>query len=59
MEPSDWGRFEFERCGYVIPEDARFMGKDIDTALDVFNFAPVIEAEIDREFLYNNPIIYR
>lgn len=51
MEPSDWAvRFEFERCGYVIPEDARFMGKDIDTALDVFNFTPVIEAQIDREF---------
>lgn len=51
MEPSDWAvRFEFERCGYVIPEAARFMGKDIETALDVFNFSPVVEADIDKEF---------
>lgn len=42
MEPSDLAvRFEFERCGYVIPEQARFMGTDIETALDVFNFEPV------------------
>ena len=51
MEPSDWAvRFEFERCGYVIPEGARFMGKDIETALDVFDFSPVIETDIDKEF---------
>ncbi|MEP6390304.1 MAG: class I mannose-6-phosphate isomerase [Halioglobus sp.] len=51
MEPSDLAvRFEFERCGYVIPEEARFMGEDIETALDVFNFDPVSPEEIDREF---------
>ncbi len=42
MEPSDLAvRFEFEREGYVIPEQARFMGRDLETALDVFNFEPV------------------
>jgi mannose-6-phosphate isomerase len=51
MEPSDLAvRFEFERCGYVIPEQARFMGKDIETALDVFNFDPVPPENIDEEF---------
>lgn len=51
MEPSDLAvRFEFERCGYVIPEQARFMGRDIETALDVFNFEPVAPDEVDREF---------
>ena len=51
MEPSDLAvRFEFERCGYVIPEQARFMGKDIETALDVFNFDPVPSSKIDEEF---------
>jgi len=51
MEPSDLAvRFEFERCGYVIPEQARFMGKDIETALDVFNFDPVPPETVDAEF---------
>lgn len=51
MEPSDLAvRFEFERCGYLIPEAARFMQRDIETALDVFNFEPVPAQDIDREF---------
>ena len=51
MEPSDLAvRFEFERCGYVIPEEARFMGRDIETALDVFNFEPVPPEKVDEEF---------
>lgn len=51
MEPSDLAvRFEFERCGYVIPEQARFMGRDIETALDVFNFDPVPPEQVDEEF---------
>lgn len=51
MEPSDWAvRFEFERCGYVIPEAARFMDRGIETALDVFKFDPVPKAQIDDEF---------
>jgi len=51
MEPSDLAvRFEFERCGFVIPEQARFMGRDIETALDVFNFDPVPAENVDDEF---------
>jgi mannose-6-phosphate isomerase len=51
MEPSDLAvRFEFERCGSVIPEQARFMGGDIETALDVFNFDPVPPEKVDAEF---------
>jgi mannose-6-phosphate isomerase len=51
MEPSDLAvRFEFERCGYVIPEKARFMDKGIETALDVFNFDPVPPETVDTEF---------
>ena len=51
MEPSDLAiRFEFERCGYVIPEQARFMGRDIETALDAFNFEPVPPEKVDEEF---------
>ncbi|GAA6186596.1 mannose-6-phosphate isomerase [Aliiglaciecola sp. NS0011-25] len=51
MEPSDLAvRFEFERCGYVIPEKARFMDRGIETALDAFNFSPVPPEQIDDEF---------
>jgi mannose-6-phosphate isomerase len=40
QEPSDLVvRFEFERAGYVLPEPARFMGRDLDFALNVFNFS--------------------
>lgn len=51
MEASDLAvRFEFERDGFVIPEEARFMGRDIETALDVFNFEPVDDDAIDSTF---------
>lgn len=41
QEPSDLVvRFEFERGGYVLPEAARFMGRDLDFCLDVFDLAP-------------------
>ncbi|MEO9944595.1 class I mannose-6-phosphate isomerase [Paraglaciecola sp.] len=51
MEPSDLAvRFEFERCGYEIPEKARFMDRGIETALDVFNFDPVTPEKTDAEF---------
>jgi mannose-6-phosphate isomerase len=48
QEPSDLVvRFEFERAGYVLPEASRFMGRDVDFALTVFNFAPLTAADIE------------
>ncbi|MBN2092566.1 class I mannose-6-phosphate isomerase [candidate division KSB1 bacterium] len=42
MEPTDFVvRLEFERGGYVLPESARFMGRDIDFALEMMDFNPV------------------
>ena len=42
MEPSDWAaRIEFERNGFVIPEQARFLGRDIDFALSIFNHSEI------------------
>ena len=42
QEPSDLViRFEYERAGYLLPESARFMGRDLDFALTVFNLAPL------------------
>jgi mannose-6-phosphate isomerase len=59
MEPSDLAvRFEFERCGYVIPEQARFMGRDIEMALDVFNFDPVPAEKIDAEFRCTPKVLF-
>ncbi|MBU2978580.1 class I mannose-6-phosphate isomerase [Alteromonas sp. C1M14] len=60
MEPSDLAvRFEFERCGYEIPEQARFMGRDIETALDVFNFDPVDKEEVDSEFRCHPSVLHQ
>lgn len=39
MEPTDFAvRIEFERGGYRLPESARFMGRDVDFALSMFDF---------------------
>jgi mannose-6-phosphate isomerase len=41
QEPSDLVvRFEFERGGYMLPENSRFMGRGLDFCLDVFNYEP-------------------
>ena len=41
QEPSDLVvRFEFERGGVVLPEPARFMGRDLEFCLDVFDLSP-------------------
>jgi mannose-6-phosphate isomerase len=48
QEPSDLViRFEFERAGYVLPEPARFMGRDVDFALTVFNLSPLTPADLE------------
>ena len=48
QEPSDLViRFEFERAGYVLPEPARFMNRDVDFALTVFNLAPLTASDVD------------
>jgi mannose-6-phosphate isomerase len=39
MEPSDLVvRCEFERCGIVVPPGGRYMGRDLDFCLDVFDY---------------------
>ncbi len=40
MEATDFAvRIEFERAGYLLPESARFMNRDIDFALSMFDFS--------------------
>jgi Phosphomannose isomerase len=50
QEPSDLVvRFEFERGGYVLPEAARFMGRDLDFCLDVFDLSPRPLSRVETE----------
>lgn len=47
MEPSDWVvRCEFEREGIVVPPAARYMGRDLDFCLDVFDYRSTTAEEI-------------
>ncbi len=42
MEPTDFvARVEFNVAGRIIPESARFMGRDVDFALELFSFEPL------------------
>jgi mannose-6-phosphate isomerase len=48
QEPSDLViRFEFERAGYVLPESARFMNRDVDFALTVFDLSPLTPSDLE------------
>ncbi len=52
MEPTDFAvRIEFERGGYVLPEESRFMNRGIGFALSMFNYEPTpVEALKERYF---------
>jgi mannose-6-phosphate isomerase len=51
MEPTDLvARIEFKVDGRVIPEPARFMGRDVDFALDMFSFTPMPVSAIDSRW---------
>jgi mannose-6-phosphate isomerase len=50
MEPTDFAvRIEFERGGYVLPEEARFMGKGIDLGLSMFHFEEMSAEEVRKK----------
>lgn len=59
MEPSDWAvRFEFTKAGYTMPEEARFMKRDLEFCMDVFDFTQLsVEDAIDK--FYQKPKIER
>ncbi len=55
MEPTDFAvRIEFERGGYVLPQSARFMGRDLDFALSMFTFREMSVASV-REQCFLHP----
>lgn len=48
MEPSDLVvRCEFEREGIVVPAEARYMGRDLEFCLDVFDYTQRSVAEVE------------
>lgn len=50
MEPSDLVvRCEYEREGIVVPPEGRFMGKDLDFCLDIFDYTSYSQGEIRRK----------
>lgn len=59
MEPSDLAvRFEFTKAGYTMPEEARFMKRDLDFCMDVFDFSPLSVPEAIKKF-YQQPKLER
>lgn len=51
MEPTDFvARIEFNVAGRVIPESARFMGRDVDFCLDFFSFEPLPLAAVQSRW---------
>ncbi len=51
MEPTDFAvRIEFERGGYVLPEESRFMNRGIDFALSMLDYEPTPVEKIKEHF---------
>jgi len=51
MEPTDFVvRIEFERGGYILPPESRFMNRGIDFALSMFNYEPTPVETIKERF---------
>jgi mannose-6-phosphate isomerase len=60
MEPSDWAvRFEFTKAGYTMPEEARFMKRDLDFCMDVFDFSQISVAQARDKFYQQAKIEHR
>lgn len=50
QEPTDFSaRLEFERAGYLLPEAARFLGRDVDFGISMIDFTPRSLETIERE----------
>lgn len=49
MEPTDLVvRCEFEREGIVVPPEARFMGRDPDFAMQIFDYTPLSVEDVQQ-----------
>ena len=60
MEPTDFAvRIEFERGGYLLPEEARFMGRGVDFALSMFNFDKMSIDEVRKKNFLHPKLIHQ
>ena len=51
MEPTDFVvRLEFKSGDYELPEDARFMGRDIDFAMNMIDFSLLPAEEVRKKY---------
>ncbi len=58
MEPTDFVvRFEFERGGYVLPEEARFMGRGVDFAIDMIDFTKRQAEQIKQNYFCHSRLL--
>lgn len=59
MEPSDWAvRFEFSKAGYTMPVESRFMKRDLEFCMDVFDFTQLSIEDAKKKF-YQQPKVER
>ena len=60
MEPTDFVvRIEFERGGYVLPEEARFMERGVDFGLSMFQFDQRSVEEVRKQNFIQPKVIHR
>ena len=60
MEPTDFAvRIEFERGGYILPEEARFMGRGVDFGLSMFQFDQRSIEEVRKQNFVQPKLIHR
>jgi len=58
MEPTDFAvRIEFTCGKYVLPEQSRFMGRDVDFAALMFDFTATPEMEIRRRLFSSQDVV--
>ena len=59
MEPTDFAvRLEFERGGYLLPEEARFMGRGIDFAMDMIEHGQLSVEKLRQQY-FCKPVLIR
>jgi mannose-6-phosphate isomerase len=59
MEPTDFVvRLEFERGGYTLPEEARFMGRGIDFAMEMIDFRHLPVKEVKEKY-FCKPVLIK
>ncbi|MCX7012456.1 MAG: class I mannose-6-phosphate isomerase [Candidatus Sumerlaeota bacterium] len=60
MEPTDFvARVEFTCAGYTQPEGGRFMGRDVDFAVEMFDFSRISLDDVRRRFFQTPRLLRR